>query len=377
MLTTGPVAALAGVVHARILNLRQLEPEITACSDRNPESGCTAANRAYVIYTSGSTGKPKGVEVLHRNVANFFAGMDDRLPGAPGSWLAVTSISFDISVLEIFWTLARGFQVVLQDDTLKEMARTKGASRKPVEFSLAYFASDGSTPGASQYRLLLEGARFADRNGFRAVWTPERHFHAFGGLYPNPSVVGAALAAITERVHIRAGSVVLPLHHPLRIVEEWSVVDNLSNGRVGISFASGWQANDFVFAPGNYSQSKQLMARRGISSEACGGARPSVCPSGQGGEISVQTLPRPVQKELPVWLTAAGSPETFRLAGEKGAGLLTHLLGQEWTSWRRRSACYREAWHEAGHSGDGPCHAHAAHVCGRERDEVREKVRTR
>ena len=42
--------------------------------------------------------------------------------------------------------------------------------------------------------LLLEGAKFADANGFCAVWTPERHFHAFGGPYPNPSVTGAAVA---------------------------------------------------------------------------------------------------------------------------------------------------------------------------------------
>ena len=61
--------------------------------------------------------------------------------------------------------------------------------------------------------------------------------HRFGGLYPNPSVAGAALAAITERVDIRAGSCVLPLHDPIRVAEEWSLVDNLSNGRVGISFA--------------------------------------------------------------------------------------------------------------------------------------------
>ena len=45
-----------------------------------------------------------------------------------------------------------------------------------------------------------------------AVWTPERHFHDFGGLYPSPSVAGAAIAAVTERVGMRAGSVVLPLH---------------------------------------------------------------------------------------------------------------------------------------------------------------------
>jgi len=73
-------------------------------------------NLAYVIYTSGSTGKPKGVMIEHRNVVNFFNGMDEAIGSAPGVWLAVTSISFDISVLELFWTLTRGFQVVLHGD---------------------------------------------------------------------------------------------------------------------------------------------------------------------------------------------------------------------------------------------------------------------
>ena len=70
-------------------------------------------NLAYVIYTSGSTGKPKGVMIEHRNVVNFFAGMDRVIGSEPGVWLALTSISFDISVLELFWTLARGFQVII------------------------------------------------------------------------------------------------------------------------------------------------------------------------------------------------------------------------------------------------------------------------
>src|SRR3989475_2145150 len=132
---------------------------------------------------------------------------------------------------------------------------------RSLDFSLFYFASGGSEQSADQYRLLLDGARFADSHGFAAVWTPERHFHRFGGLYPNPSVSSAAIAAITERIQIRAGSVVLPLHHPIRVTEEWAVVDNLSNGRVGVSFASGWHARDFVLSADSYADRKAVMRR--------------------------------------------------------------------------------------------------------------------
>ncbi|HEX7243673.1 MAG TPA: condensation domain-containing protein, partial [Longimicrobiaceae bacterium] len=69
-----------------------------------PEHDVTSDNLAYVIYTSGSTGQPKGVGVTHRNALSFFAAMDERVGGEAGTWLAVTSISFDISVLELLWT---------------------------------------------------------------------------------------------------------------------------------------------------------------------------------------------------------------------------------------------------------------------------------
>src|SRR5207302_9657206 len=109
----------------------------------NPSTGVLPKDLAYVIYTSGSTGKPKGVMVEHRNVVNFFAGMDARLDsGKPGTWLAVTSISFDISVLEIFWTLARGFKVVLYGGEDRASPASKPLkSRTPdpdIGFSLFY-----------------------------------------------------------------------------------------------------------------------------------------------------------------------------------------------------------------------------------------------
>src|SRR6201999_1935893 len=129
----------------------------------------------------------------------------------------------------------------------------------PIAFSLFMWGAQDSA-SANMYALMLAAARFGDAHGFAAIWTPERHFHAFGGAYPNPSVTGAALAAITQRLQIRAGSCVVPLHHPARVAEEWAVVDNLSGGRVGISFASGWQPDDFLLAPQNYRDNKRAMS---------------------------------------------------------------------------------------------------------------------
>src|SRR5262249_34571551 len=124
-----------------------------------------------------------------------------------------------------------------------------GRPSEPIQFSLLYFSSGGDAPVEDGYRLFLEAATFADRHGFAAVRVPQRHLHPFGGLYPNPSVLAAALATTTRRVRLRAGSVVLPLHNPFRVAEEWAVVDNLSGGRVDLAFASGWNPDDFALAP--------------------------------------------------------------------------------------------------------------------------------
>jgi natural product biosynthesis luciferase-like monooxygenase protein len=266
--------------------------------------------------------------ISHRNVVNFFCGMDERIPHeTPGVWLAVTSLSFDISVLELLWTLRRGFKVILYANEIRHpvsIGSGDGSSaEREIDFGLFYFASDEGEGVADKYRLLIEGAKFGDRHGFASVWTPERHFHAFGGLYPNPSVASAAIASVTERISIRAGSCVLPLHNPIRVAEEWALVDNLSKGRVGISFASGWQPNDFVLKPENFANRKEILLRDMSRAQVMARANRSM-PGPNGGLIEVRTLPS-VQSELPVWMTAAGNPETFRMAGEGGCNILTHF----------------------------------------------------
>lgn len=103
---------------APVVDLAACATEIAAMATSAPSIQRTnAAARAYVIYTSGSTGDPKGVENDHRALCNFIEAMmhepgmapDDRL-------LAVTTISFDVMLLELFVTLSAGAEIVLASD---------------------------------------------------------------------------------------------------------------------------------------------------------------------------------------------------------------------------------------------------------------------
>jgi amino acid adenylation domain-containing protein len=113
---------------ASLLHPRTLSPEAPeeSAAPLPLVPAASAASPAYILYTSGSTGIPKGVVVTHANACNLFVAMDAELrPRGPGVWLAVTSIGFDISVVELLWTLTRGFKVVIHDgqDVAEQIAR--------------------------------------------------------------------------------------------------------------------------------------------------------------------------------------------------------------------------------------------------------------
>ncbi|HKS08546.1 MAG TPA: MupA/Atu3671 family FMN-dependent luciferase-like monooxygenase, partial [Pyrinomonadaceae bacterium] len=230
-----------------------------------------------------------------------------------------------------------------------ELSEENRPSDASIGFSLYFFSDDGSKTSDDKYRLVLESAKFADRHGFTAVWTPERHFQDFGGLYPNPSVLSAALAVLTERIQIRAGSVALPLHHPVRVAEEWSLVDNLSHGRVAVSFASGWHTNDFIFAPEAYDDRKEVMFRHIELIQRLWAGEQVKLTSAGGAEVEFRILPRPIQPHLPIWITSSGSAETWRRAGAIGANVLAAYIGYSREELAQRIEVYREARAKHGH----------------------------
>lgn len=220
--------------------------------------------------------------------------------------------------------------------------------KNSVDFSLFYFGGDTYSQ-ENKYELYLASAKFADDNGFDAIWTPERHFDKIGSLYPNPSVLSAALATITKRINLRAGSVVLPLHDPIRVAEEWAVVDNLSQGRIGMALAVGWHTRDFVLAPENFDNRREKILKATEELKTLWAGEKITRLDGKGNEVEVQVFPKPIQKNIPLWITAAGNPETFIEAGRQGSHLLTHLLGQTHDELSKNIALYRESLAKHGH----------------------------
>ncbi|MEU9760843.1 MupA/Atu3671 family FMN-dependent luciferase-like monooxygenase [Streptomyces sp. NPDC047987] len=256
---------------------------------------------------------------------------------APASAEAPAEASAPATAASMAWNSAAA--------AMSRPAPADEAARRAPAFSVYFFGDypqDAAEPRHGKYELLMETARFADRNGFHALWLPERHFHSFGGLFPNPAVLAAALSRETERIRLNAGSVVLPLHDPIRVAEEWSMVDNLSGGRVGIGVASGWNANDFVFFPDRFGRHKEVMYEQ--LEQVRGFWRGDALRRTTGdGEREVRLFPRPVQDAPPMYTAVVGNPASYEFAARHDLGVVTNLMTQSVEQLRENIARYRRA----------------------------------
>ncbi|MFJ4714077.1 MupA/Atu3671 family FMN-dependent luciferase-like monooxygenase [Streptomyces sp. NPDC088785] len=216
--------------------------------------------------------------------------------------------------------------------------------RPAPDFGIYFFGDHPDAEDTSQaYERVVETARFADSHGFSSLWIPERHFHSFGGLFPNPAVLAAALARETERIRLNAGSVVLPLHDPVRVAEEWAVVDRLSGGRVGLGCATGWHAQDFALHPGRFARRKEIAFEHLDAVRELWRGGTVRRDGGDGRPVDVATLPRPVQEAPPMFLATSGRRESYEEAARRDLGVVTHLMHQSVAELAAHIAHYRAA----------------------------------
>lgn len=204
---------------------------------------------------------------------------------------------------------------------------------------------------AEVYGHALAECRLADELGFDTVWLAEHHFSHYG-ICPSLAVLAAAVARETQRVRIGTAVVIAPFAHPIRIAEEWAMVDILSGGRLEFGLGRGYQPKEFAGLGVSMERTRE---RFDESLELIRQAwtRDRVTFEGEFYTVrDVAVLPKPLQKPHPPLWTAAVSPDTYTLAARRGLRLLTSPAFTPFDILRKNYDAYRAEW-RAAHGADG------------------------
>ena len=193
---------------------------------------------------------------------------------------------------------------------------------------------------------------------------------------PEPGVTGAALAAITKNV----GDPRRQRRAPAALARSGSPRSGRSSttSRAAVSASRSQPAGSPTTSCSTRAPTptaKEDLPRRIDTVQRLWRGETVSLPGHDGNPVEVHTLPRPVQPELPVWLTSAGPPATFERAGTLGVNVLTHLLGQSIEQLAENLERYRTAWREAGHPGDGRVTLMMHTFLDRDADAARETAR--
>jgi alkanesulfonate monooxygenase SsuD/methylene tetrahydromethanopterin reductase-like flavin-dependent oxidoreductase (luciferase family) len=172
-------------------------------------------------------------------------------------------------------------------------------------------------------QALWEGD-FAEAHGFDSVWVTEHHLSRFG-LVGAPSVYAAALAQRTRRIDIGYAVAVVPLHHPLRLLEEILWVDQLSQGRLLVGVGPGFSPYEFG-AFGVDLNERHALLEEGLRILRAGLASPTLEYRGTYWTVPpVRVQPRPVRNGGPTLMRACSSRGTLQRAAEEGSPVMVGL----------------------------------------------------
>src|SRR6266851_8829734 len=113
-----------------------------------------------------------------------------------------------------------------------------------MKFGIGLFSlqthSDNPSSHSEIYIQTLEQVKLAEEMNFHSAWISEHHFLS-DGYCPSPLVIASAMAAMTKKIKIGTGALILPLHNPIRVAEDAAVVDNISGGRFVLGVALGYR----------------------------------------------------------------------------------------------------------------------------------------
>ncbi|MBS0539479.1 MAG: LLM class flavin-dependent oxidoreductase [Proteobacteria bacterium] len=169
----------------------------------------------------------------------------------------------------------------------------------------------------------------AERLGYDTAWIAEHHFATSYGIMPDCFAYMAYLAARTSRIKLAAGVITLPLYDPIRVVENASFVDILSNGRVMLGIGSGYRPYEFVGLGKDFdSRRDQVEEAVGLMFEAFHRHRWDHNGTFYKGTVqgTYEMLPHPQQMPHPPLYMAGGTDRSIGYCGRNGFGLMLSTL---------------------------------------------------
>ena len=169
----------------------------------------------------------------------------------------------------------------------------------------------------------------AEELGFDSVWIAEHHFSNTYGVLPDPFAYLGYLAAKTTTIKLGAAVMVVPLHHPMRIVENSAFIDILSQGRFQLGLGSGYRPYEFEGLGIDFETRRERQAEA-IPLILKGFHEKRMKAQGKHFNFNIdedfEIFPQPVQQPHPPFYMAAGSEYSMRLAAHNGFGLMQSSL---------------------------------------------------
>ena len=168
---------------------------------------------------------------------------------------------------------------------------------------------------------IREQALLADELGMHSVWIGEHHFDSLG-VNSCPGMLLASIVPLTKRVRLAPAVAVLPLHHPLRVAEEWATLDLLSGGRVDFAAGRGYDRREYEPFGANFMASIELFAE-GVDILLKAWNEPGPW-SYEGKHYTIRDMaitPKPVQKPIPFFI-ACFSRSSMEIAAKRGLNII-------------------------------------------------------
>jgi alkanesulfonate monooxygenase SsuD/methylene tetrahydromethanopterin reductase-like flavin-dependent oxidoreductase (luciferase family) len=217
-------------------------------------------------------------------------------------------------------------------------------------FTLSDNHYEGNRRTAAQFIAdILAEVLHADRLGFHSAWIGEHHFNALGVL-SCPDLVLSYAAAQTQHIRLAPAVTVLPLHHPIRVAEQWASLDVLSGGRVDFAAGRGYDRREYEPFGADFEDNQAIFNEGMEIVRRLWDANGPISYHGRYYSFEhLEITPKPVQRSLPAYVGSFSKP-SIELAARLGCGVIVAPFAAaiSYGGLREVATLYREACANAG-----------------------------